>query len=113
MAAVFCDEDEIKALSSMFKGNSTAAEAFCAKLGHRITGDEEGMNTFFLTIMGAMVFIMHAGFAMVSSSSTSTSCLDHWAPAGCAVLCCGALLVGVSLHSRAFQAPVPHLLRIG
>jgi hypothetical protein len=24
------------------------------------------VNTFFLTVMGALVFVMHAGFAMVS-----------------------------------------------
>jgi hypothetical protein len=64
--APVCDEGELAALTSMFKGNETAATAFCDKLTTRVTGIEEGLNTFFLTIMGALVFIMHAGFAMVS-----------------------------------------------
>lgn len=68
MATPICDEGELKALASMFKGNTTAATAFCDKLGKRVTGIEEGLNTFFLTVMGALVFIMHAGFAMVSNS---------------------------------------------
>lgn len=75
MTAV-CDEGEIAALTAMFKGNSTAATAFCDKLTARVTGIEEGVNTFFLTIMGALVFIMHAGFAMVSYSS----CYDSVCP---------------------------------
>lgn len=65
--ASLCDEGELAALTAMFKGNETAAGAFCDKLTTRVTGIEEGMNTFFLTIMGALVFIMHAGFAMVRS----------------------------------------------
>lgn len=60
-----CDEGELAALTAMFKGNGTAAEAFCNKMGTRLGGLEEGVNTFFLTINGALVFIMHAGFAMV------------------------------------------------
>lgn len=64
--APICDEGELSALTAMFKGNETAATAFCDKLTTRVSGIEEGLNTFFLTIMGALVFIMHAGFAMVS-----------------------------------------------
>lgn len=64
--APICDEGELSALTAMFAGNETAATAFCDKLTTRVTGIEEGLNTFFLTIMGALVFIMHAGFAMVS-----------------------------------------------
>eukprot|EP00878_Enallax_costatus_P037023 GHUV01041732.1.p1 GENE.GHUV01041732.1~~GHUV01041732.1.p1 ORF type:complete len:122 (-),score=21.56 GHUV01041732.1:68-433(-) len=77
--ATFCDDAELAALSAMFKGNATAARAFCQKLaivgsdghlplGDRISGIEEGVNTFFLTINGALVFIMHAGFAMVNDT---------------------------------------------
>jgi hypothetical protein len=61
-----CDEGELKALTAMFK-NATAASAFCDKMSTRVGGVEEGLNTFFLTINGALVFVMHAGFAMVSS----------------------------------------------
>lgn len=91
MAASFCDSAELAALSAMFNNNATAAESFCQKLSilgtpdgstvpdltDRITGIEEGVNTFFLTINGALVFIMHAGFAMVSfglaGAATATS----------------------------------------
>jgi tetrahydromethanopterin S-methyltransferase subunit E len=76
MASAICDEGELAALASMFKGNETAATAFCEKLGKRVTGIEEGMNTFFLTVMGALVFIMHAGFAMVSPRHCHSSCFS-------------------------------------
>lgn len=63
-----CAPEELKALASLFKGNETAATALCDKFAgmDRLKGVEEGVNTFFLTINGALVFIMHAGFAMVS-----------------------------------------------
>jgi hypothetical protein len=70
--APFCDEAELAALQVMFKGNETAATAFCEKLDGmtgRMDGMQEGVNTFFLTSTGALVFIMHAGFAMVSGQS--------------------------------------------
>jgi hypothetical protein len=60
-----CDEGELAALTTMFKGNGTAASAFCDKLSTRVGGIEEGVNTMFMTVNGALVFIMHAGFAMV------------------------------------------------
>jgi hypothetical protein len=79
--SAFCSEDELKALISIFK-TEDAATAFCEKLGtigkpesmdaadwtsaaDRMDGITEGLNTFFLTSCGALVFIMHAGFAMV------------------------------------------------
>lgn len=88
--STFCDPSELSALTAMFKGNATAAEAFCTKLNilgtadgesvpglqDRIAGIEEGLNTFFLTINGALVFIMHAGFAMVSLSACNLSALS-------------------------------------
>jgi hypothetical protein len=59
--------------TGLFK-TQAAAQAFCDKLaivstpslGDRLSGIEEGVNTFFLTVNGALVFVMHAGFAMVS-----------------------------------------------
>lgn len=61
--------------AGLFK-TTAAAQAFCDKLtivsepplADRLAGIEEGVNTFFLTIMGALVFVMHAGFAMVRSA---------------------------------------------
>lgn len=96
-----CDEGELAALASMFKGNETAATAFCDKLGNRVTGIEEGLNTFFLTIMGALVFIMHAGFAMVSPRHCHSRCfskecvLPHCLLTGpcCAVPCASPLVL--------------------
>ncbi|KAF8065460.1 AMT1-1 [Scenedesmus sp. PABB004] len=80
--ATFCDPGELAALKSLFKGNATAASAFCEKLSAvsnvndpeysiagRMAGIEEGVNTFFLTIMGALVFVMHAGFAMLCAGA--------------------------------------------
>lgn len=71
MATSLCAPEELTALSSLFKGNETAATALCDKFAgmDRIKGVEEGLNTFFLTINGALVFVMHAGFAMVSLSA--------------------------------------------
>lgn len=63
-----CDEGELKALTAMFK-NATAASAFCDKMSTRVGGVEEGLNTFFLTINGALVFVMHAGFAMLCAGA--------------------------------------------
>lgn len=69
--------------TTLFGKNATAAAAFCEKLAvvsstadpdyslpDRLSGLEEGVNTFFLTVMGALVFVMHAGFAMVSQPIT-------------------------------------------
>uniref|UniRef100_A0A383WE90 Ammonium transporter AmtB-like domain-containing protein n=1 Tax=Tetradesmus obliquus TaxID=3088 RepID=A0A383WE90_TETOB len=72
----FCTGDELKALAGLFK-TQAAAQAFCDKLtivntpllGDRLAGIEEGVNTFFLTIMGALVFVMHAGFAMLCAGA--------------------------------------------
>jgi hypothetical protein len=58
--------------TGLFK-TQAAAQAFCDKLSivqtpplaDRLAGIEEGVNTFFLTVNGALVFVMHAGFAMV------------------------------------------------
>eukprot|EP00775_Hariotina_reticulata_P002904 gene2904-3192_t len=85
--ASFCSPEELAALTGLFKG-AEAAEAFCTKLTEgtlapgagvanmadagltgRLVGLEEGLNTFFLTIMGALVFIMHAGFAMLCAGA--------------------------------------------
>jgi hypothetical protein len=87
----FCSPEELAALTGLFKG-AEAAEAFCTKLTEgtltsgagsanladagltgRIVGIEEGLNTFFLTVNGALVFVMHAGFAMVSSAMNKLS----------------------------------------
>ena len=38
-------------------------------LGARLDGVTEGVNTFFLTSCGALVFIMHAGFAMLCAGA--------------------------------------------
>jgi hypothetical protein len=69
-APSFCSDAELAALKTLFKGDDAAASAFCDKLGSvgadRMDGMQEGINTFFLTSTGALVFIMHAGFAMVS-----------------------------------------------
>jgi hypothetical protein len=66
--------------AGLFK-TQAAAQAFCDKLSvvqtpplaDRLAGIEEGVNTFFLTINGALVFVMHAGFAMVSAVISDTS----------------------------------------
>jgi hypothetical protein len=74
----FCTTQELNSLQTLFGGNLTAAENFCSRLApladqsgalptydDQLLGVVEGLNTFFLTINGALVFIMHAGFAMV------------------------------------------------
>jgi hypothetical protein len=69
--------------TGLFK-TEAAAQAFCDKLnyvqvpplGDRLAGIEEGVNTFFLTVNGALVFVMHAGFAMVSAELQSLQCFD-------------------------------------
>lgn len=105
-----CDEDELKALASMFKGNETAASAFCDKLGARVGGIEEGVNTFFLTIMGALVFVMHAGFAMVRAAggqhmlqlcANAAACQPHSSKA---VLRASSSLAIMHPHSQAVAA---------
>jgi len=78
-----CDEGELKALAAMFKGNETAASAFCDKLGTRVGGVEEGLNTFFLTVMGALVFVMHAGFAMVRVDGSKLQICANAAACSC------------------------------
>ena len=79
----FCSPGELKALTKSF-GDAAMASAFCERLANVATYDatnadkpfsspiedvildmKEGVNTFFLVILGALVFIMHAGFAMV------------------------------------------------
>lgn len=70
--ATFCSPEELAALGRAF-GGEEAATAFCDKLGgtasglyqDQLDGLREGLNTFFLTVNGALVFVMHAGFAMV------------------------------------------------
>lgn len=68
----WCSPEELAALKSLFAshGGDEAALAFCEKISKvgadRMDGMQEGVNTFFLTSCGALVFIMHAGFAMVS-----------------------------------------------
>lgn len=113
----FCDPTELAALSAMFKGNATAAGAFCQKLAilgspdgtstpglqQRIEGIEEGVNTFFMTVMGSLVFIMHAGFAMVRDKHHHLCCLEH--------LCHGSILQQ-KLESLPLSVPwhiSPHL----
>lgn len=80
---IFCSPAELASLAKAMGAGS--AKAFCERLapvaafdsaapadaavtdvlGDRLSGIEEGVNTFFLTVNGALVFIMHAGFAMV------------------------------------------------
>ena len=65
-------------LISLFDGATAATKAatLCAQLGTTTTGIETafadadseltvGINTMFLVLNGALVFVMHAGFAMV------------------------------------------------
>jgi hypothetical protein len=83
-----CAPEELTALASLFKGNETAATTLCNKFAgiERLTGVEEGLNTFFLTINGALVFVMHAGFAMVSSPAAQ-QLLQRLVPGSIAVAC--------------------------
>lgn len=83
MAEPFCSPEEMAALTTMFSGNATLAEAFCTKLdtSARLSGIEEGTNTFFLTVNGALVFVMHAGFAMVSKCAPACSRVGRSTPA--------------------------------
>jgi hypothetical protein len=73
----FCSPGELQALTAALK-NATMAADLCARLAPvgpwddptagmsaRLDGLTEGVNTFFLTSTGALVFVMHAGFAMV------------------------------------------------
>ncbi|GBF92724.1 ammonium transporter [Raphidocelis subcapitata] len=81
MAASFCSPAELAALTNVFK-NSKVAASFCERLAvvgtfddpstqleTRLSGMTEGVNTFFLTSSGALVFIMHAGFAMLCAGA--------------------------------------------
>lgn len=101
-----CEPDELKALTAMFKGNATAAGAFCDKLSTRVGGIEEGVNTFFMTVMGALVFIMHAGFAMVRMAY-QFACVRVGAAAAAAAVH-SDFTVGCSGQSNAFEAAPPH-----
>lgn len=80
-APTFCSPSELAALTTLFK-NSATAESFCERLavngafgedsnnlGDRLDGLTEGVNTFFLTSAGALVFVMHAGFAMLCAGA--------------------------------------------
>ncbi|KAI8468765.1 MAG: ammonium transporter AmtB-like domain-containing protein [Monoraphidium minutum] len=77
--ATFCSPAELKALEAVFKNTATAA-SFCERLAivgsadgeslnDRLDGYQEGINTFFLTWAGALVFVMHAGFAMLCAGA--------------------------------------------
>jgi Amt family ammonium transporter len=75
MASVLggCTQEEFDALAQAFGDNAALATSLCAKLGEAATvaaslaETNEGLNTQFLLFAGALVFIMHGGFAMVSS----------------------------------------------
>jgi Amt family ammonium transporter len=75
-APTFCNPEELKALTAAFKSAKVAA-SFCERLApasgaassETVEAMAEGINTFFLTINGALVFIMHAGFAMLCAGA--------------------------------------------
>lgn len=75
-APTFCSPEELAALTAAFKSAKTAA-SFCERLApasgaassETVEAMAEGINTFFLTINGALVFIMHAGFAMLCAGA--------------------------------------------
>ncbi|KAI8474735.1 MAG: ammonium transporter AmtB-like domain-containing protein [Monoraphidium minutum] len=79
-APTFCSPTELSALTSVF-GDAAAAASFCERLAiagtadepmslsERLDGMQEGTNTFFLTWAGALVFVMHAGFAMLCAGA--------------------------------------------
>jgi Amt family ammonium transporter len=63
-----CSPEEFAALVVAFGNNADLATSLCGKLGSANLVDvSEGLNTQFLLFAGALVFIMHGGFAMVSA----------------------------------------------
>jgi hypothetical protein len=69
-----CTGDEFTALVAAFSNNADLATSLCGKLGSANLVDvTEGLNTQFLLFAGALVFIMHGGFAMVSDGGDPAS----------------------------------------
>lgn len=117
----FCAPNELVALTSLFKGNVTAAQAFCEKLTplydvngnppqYQLDGLREGLNTFFLTINGALVFVMHAGFAMVrcARASACLACPCIAAPAAGWPFYTAACCVWPNARCASPTTPPPH-----
>ncbi len=90
-------EDCISAMTAVFDGNGVKAEALCDQIMpayDRAEGVAIGLNTLYLVSCGALVFVMHAGFAMVGHVNARKSG-DRIAQAR--VTCSGASLMEPSL----------------
>lgn len=57
----------VETLSAALGGGAAQAEALCSQFATQssLQSTNVGLNTLYLVLCGALVFIMHAGFAMV------------------------------------------------
>ncbi len=86
---VACTPDQLDAIAAVLTGVTdpeAAARALCGVLlaqhDSAIQGLRDGLNTLLLLFGGALVFIMHGGFAMVSActealTSKTPLCREH------------------------------------